>query len=330
MPWYGTYQLLRRVLHSAIVGATIAPWVATLLSSGDWATAAPRLAAEPIQAGDSDAQSYEIINRVFALSPYGPRGDELRNTVMQTLIQRCMTSQGFDYVFMPYPPDPPVEENAPALVPPLPTHGEIDAEGYRAFAARQVVDPSAQPTLHQFEAAQAANEELAAADPGWTDALFGPEDGSESGCGAKASAAIRQRVGTRSVDAYRAIAPEVTGLLDPLSLSEPELDEATSAWASCMNRAGQSDYANPREIENHYYRDYGTEPSAPEITAAHIDLDCRVESSYRSIYLSTMADSIARWFSSNEAAVSELQRLTAEDVDALTQMAAEVLREGDS
>lgn len=249
-------------------------WGASISRSSD---------TEPVT---DESEAHAIINAAYALAPYGPDGDRYLFELQQRLLHNCMDARGFDYVEYPFYPNPPIDENAPALVPPLPSEDDVRESGYHAwwpFPPWNIPELTA-----ESGAAEAANADEASEHPGWNDALVSDDD-LEPGCQDTTMQAIEERVPLEARRIYNSIADEMSDVLFTTPEQDSTLADAASEWSACMRDAGY-DYQYPGEAKEAFRRDVAASPSVEEIRQALADRSCQLASHYRDVRLMVLAD----------------------------------------
>lgn len=291
--------------------------IALSRSGNEVTTSSESQADDSVPVTDGDAEAYDLINSMFALTPYGAEGDRFQFMILEHKRHECMTEAGFEYHQYPFNDPGPPDQHGLALVPPLPADADVRARGYEAF--RYV---SADPTTDEYRDAEAANEALADANPEWDTTLNGDRD-TTFGCLGAAEEFLRDRVGLEAIDEYRALSDEWGPILNLEESDEEPIRSAREAWVACIAPKG-FDYQSPAYALFDFYRNPGTEPTASEINVALADLECQQSTNYRTIYLGMLASGVETWLAENEGAVTELRETIEQETLELRELAHEL------
>lgn len=291
---------------------------AVLVNASEVGSTPPSRSTFPSTVDPDDELHYlRIIDSAFALKPYGVEGDRVLHDLREQLRDQCMRSAGFEYTVVKFV-DPDERSDGLALAPPLPELGQVQIAGYDAFRFPPMpIDQLAD------EQARANTERLATSDA-WAAAMLGTESGGHVGCLETVDQMIRDSVGLTAIDQFAVLVTELAPLANPYLSDDPDLVAAKSAWAACMAVSGYA-FAGPFHAEAEFLRPRGN-PTPEEVAVATADLECRERSNYREAFLFAIGRGFEEWFAKNDGPVTELQRTTELELEALIRMNAALVR----
>lgn len=320
---------------AALTGTVLSPRLAGEGDDGSRATGGPPV-TEPVltdvtmsdvtmsvvAAPTPDELVWAEINWAWNVGAYGTEGERLRHLIVQDRLAECMERQGFEYPQLPFVPSP-ADLHGVSVLPPAPSVGQVEAQGYRALLAGPGVGlVGASP---EFDAAAARIAELAA-DPAWSAAYFGG-DHSSGECMIEAWDHLEKSVGREAERRRSALDPAgrvVTGpLLDTSGRMRPLLER----WSTCMLGGGFR-FDDRGDVADEFHAAFAgradAAPSEREVQVALRDLHCREVTGWYELRREIATDAIAEFRRDHAGEIAELEQLVAAENAAAERVAADL------